>query len=217
MKRMTRLAATLTVLAAAGYGLVFASRYSDGRSVSKWTTAAAPAVPEKEAQPAPVRAVAHSEQQTRARPGSCASQTWPYIAPECITGTAEPAKVTERSVPNVEGPSSILLRPTKAPDVLLDPESTSSLPVVSSTRTVTESARTTEPRGRRAEIRKAKRLKSQARVAGPSHARLDGRRLGATRPRKHPLPTAVAQELPAAPPATRASEPIQFRLADRGN
>jgi hypothetical protein len=210
---MTRLAATLTVLAAAGYGLVFASRYSDARSVSKWTSAEAPAV--REAQPAPVRAVAHSEQQTRARPGSCASQTWPYIAPECITGTAEPA--TERSVPNVEGPSSILLRPTKAPDVLLDPESTSSLPVVSSTRTVMESTRTTEPRGRRAEIRKAKTLKSQARVEGPSHARLDGRRLGATRPRKHPLRTAVAQEPPAAPPATRASEPIQFRLADRGN
>src|SRR5215207_3063934 len=83
--------------------------------------------------------------QTRARPDSCASPTWPYITPECITGTAEPAKVPERSVPNVEEPSSIL------------------------------------------------------------------------RPRKHPLPTAVAQELPAAPPATRASEPIQFRLADRGN
>jgi hypothetical protein len=37
MKGITRLAAKLAVFAAVGYGLYFASRYSDGRSVSKWT------------------------------------------------------------------------------------------------------------------------------------------------------------------------------------
>ena len=198
-------------------GLVFASRYSDGRSVSKWTSAEAPAVPQKEARPAPVRAAAHSEQRTRAQPGSCASQTWPNITPECITGTAEPVKLIERSVPNVEAPSSILLRPTKTPDILLDPESTSSLPAVGSTRAATESTRTTEPRGRRVESRKTKKLESHATVEGQSHARVDGRRSRETRPRKNPPSAAVAQERAAAPPAAGVSEPIQFRLADRGN
>jgi hypothetical protein len=229
MKGITRLAAKLAVFAAVGYGLYFASHYSDGRSVSKWTAPVAPALPEKEAHPAPVRAVAHSEQRTRAQPGSCASQTWPNITPECITGTAEPVKVTERSVPNAEAPSSILLKPTKALDILLDPESTGSLPAGASTRTVTESTRTIGPRRIEAEIRKPKKLKGYARVEGQSHAR-DGRRLGETRPRKNPLPAAVAQgrrknplpaavaqEPPAAPPSARVSEPIQFRLADRGN
>jgi hypothetical protein len=225
MKATTRLAANLAVLAAAGYGLYFASQYSDGRSESKWTTAEAPAIPQKEARPAPVLAAAHSEQRTRAQPGSCASQTWPNITPECITGTAEPVKLTARPVPNVEAPSSILLRPTKTPDILLDPESTSSLlavgttraAAVGSTRAVTESTRTTEPRGRRAEIRKAKKLESPAKAKGQSHARVDGRRSRETRPRKNPPSAAVAQERAAAPPAAGVSEPIQFRLADRGN
>jgi hypothetical protein len=110
MKGITRLAAKLAVFAAVGYGLYFASQYSDGRSVAKWTTAVAPAVPEKEARGAPVRAVAHSEQRTKAQPGSCASQTWPIITSECITGTAEPVKLTARPVLNVDGASSILLR-----------------------------------------------------------------------------------------------------------
>ena len=228
MKRITRMAAKLAVFAAVGYGLYFASQYSDGRSVAKWTTAVAPAVPEKEARGAPVRAVAHSEQRTKAQPGSCASQTWPIITSECITGTAEPVKLTARPVLNVDGASSILLRPTKTP--LLDPQSTGSLPAVGSTRAVTESTRTTEPPGRRAGIRKAKKLESHARAESQSHARADGRRSGETRPRKNPLPgavaqgrrknplsAAVAQERPAAPPAGGASEPIQFRLADRGN
>ena len=221
---------TLTAVGAAGYGLVFASRYSDGRSVSKWTSAEAPAVSQREARPVPVGAVARTEQRTKAQPSFCASQTWPNITPECITGTAEPAKVTERPVPNVEPPSSILLKPTKAPDLLLDPDSTGSLPVIASTRRPIESTRTTEPRGPRAEIRKAKKVGSHARVERSSHARADGRRSGETRPRKNPLPAAVAQgrrknplsaavaqEPPAAPPSARVSEPIQFRLADRGN
>ena len=117
----------------------------------------------------------------------------------------------------------------KALDILLDPESTGSLPAGASTRTVTESTRTIGPRRIEAEIRKPKKLKGYARVEGQSHAR-DGRRLGETRPRKNPLPAAVAQgrrknplsaavaqEPPAAPPSARVSEPIQFRLADRGN
>ena len=208
---------TLTAVGAAGYGLVFASRYSDGRSVSKWTSAEAPAVSQREARPVPVRAVARTEQRTKAQPSFCASQTWPNITPECITGTIEPAKITERPVPNVEPPSSILLRPTKAPDLLVDPDSTGSLPLVEGTRRVIESARTTEPRGLRAEIRKSSKLKSHARVEKQSHARADGRRLGETRRRHNPLPLVVAQERPAASPSAQVREPIQFSLADRGN
>ena len=172
MKRLTRLAATLTVIAAAGYGLVFGSRYSDGRNVSKWTAAVAPPLAEKEARPGPVRAVTHSERRKRAQPGSCASQTWPNITPECITDTAEPVKVTERWVPNVEAPSSIVLRPTKTPGIVLDIESTGSLPAIGSTRTVTESTPTTGPRRTEAEIGKPKKLKAYARVEGQSQARV---------------------------------------------
>ena len=140
-------------------------------------------------------------------------------------------------MPNVETPSSILLKPTKTPDVLVeDVESTGSLPSVG-TRTVTESTPTTEPRRTEAEIRKPKKLKAYARVEGQSQARVGGGRLGAEprrteaeirKPKKlkayakvvgrsQARVAAVAQERPAAPPAAGATEPIQFRLADRGN
>jgi hypothetical protein len=92
--------AKLAVVAAAGAGLYLASHYSNDRSVSNWATSAVSSGPKEPLRTEPARASSASQQRLTAEPGSCESQTWPNIAPECITGQAEPAKVAERSAAN---------------------------------------------------------------------------------------------------------------------
>src|SRR5215211_4392063 len=126
MHRMASLAANLALLTTAGAGLYLSSHYTDARRVSNWTTSVASS-PEANDKQQPARST-NSRQRLIAEPSSCDSQTWPNISPECIVGRAEPAKVVERAPLVAEQPSSILLRPTKLPEAVSDPEVTGSLP-----------------------------------------------------------------------------------------
>src|SRR5215204_4346750 len=126
MHRTASLAAKLIVMTAAGAGLYLSSHYTDGRKVSNWTVSIASNSQASDKQE-PARGTNSSRQRLMAEPSSCDSQTWPNISPECIAGRAEPAKVVERLPLVSEQPSSILLRPTKLPEALPDPEVTGAL------------------------------------------------------------------------------------------
>src|SRR5215203_6513548 len=127
MHRIASLAAKFALLTAAGAGLYLSSHYTDGRRVSNWTTSVASS-PEANDKQQPARSTS-SRQRMMAEPNSCDSQTGPNISPECIAGRAEPAKVVERAPLVAEQPSRILLRPTKLPEAVPDPEVTGSLPL----------------------------------------------------------------------------------------
>src|SRR5687767_10424118 len=121
MHPFASLAVKILVIAAAGAGIYVASQYSDDRS-SDWQVAAASSKDRISSEPA--RATTPSDQRLTDNPGSCASQTWPNISPECISGRAEPLKVAETTTIVPEQPSSILIRPTKLPEAVPDPEIT---------------------------------------------------------------------------------------------
>ena len=197
MQSLAGLAAKLAVIAAAGAGLYVAYQYTDVKGVPNWTTSAASS-DSKAIGNEPARA-SSSERRLMAEPGSCASQTWPNISPECITGQAEPTKVTERPTIAPEQPSSILLPPTKLLGAVPDPEVTGSLPA-----TAGLAVRLPE----RPDVAKAKKRKpeEQARAARTIF-REAGRRI-------RPSPMIAAALGAAAEPAARASQPIQFRLAE---
>ena len=127
MHRIASLAAKLALTTAAGAGLYLSSHYTDGRRVSNWTTSVASS-PEANDKQQPARDTNRSRQRLKAEPNSCDSQTWPNISPDCIAGRAEPAKVVESAPLTAEQPSSILLRPTKLPEAVPDPEVTGALP-----------------------------------------------------------------------------------------
>ena len=88
-----------------------------------------PPAPKRTHKQQPARGTNRSRQRLMAEPNSCDSQTWPNISSECIAGRAEPAKVVERAPLVAEQPSSILLRPTKLPEAVPDPEVTGALPL----------------------------------------------------------------------------------------
>jgi hypothetical protein len=134
-----------------------------------------------------------------AQPGSCASQTWPNISPECITGQAEPAKVAERPTIVPEQPSSILLPPTKLLGAVPDPEVTGSLPA-----TAGLAVRLPE----RPVVAKAKKRKPE------EQARAARKILREAGRRSRSSPMVAAPVRAAAEPTARASQPIQFRLAE---
>ena len=206
MQTLARLAAKAAVIAAAAAGLYVASNYSDYRGASNWTTSAV-SEPKEPLRTEPARSSSSSQQRLRAEPGSCESQTWPNILPECITGPAEPAKVAERPVHVSEQPSSILLRPTKLREAVPDPEVTGSLPA-SERVTVRERERPVlaKKKNRREREVTAKATKPKA----EQRARAERQLLREAGRRHRP---AVADR--AAPePAERVSEPIQFRLAE---
>ena len=127
MRRIASLAAKFALLTAAGAGLYLSSHYTDARKVSHWTASVASS-PEANDKQQPARGTNSSRQRLMAEPSSCDSQTWPNISPECIAGRAEPAQVVERPAVVPEQPSSILLRPTKLPEAVRDPEVTGALP-----------------------------------------------------------------------------------------
>jgi len=189
----TILAAKLVVIAAAGAGLYVAYQYTDVKGVSNWTTSAASS-DSKAIGNEPARA-SSSKQRLMAEPGSCGSQTWPNISPECITGQAEPAKVAERPTIVPEQPSSTLLPPTKLLGAVPDPEVTGSLPA---------SAGLAVRQPERLVVGKAKKRKPE------EQARAERKILREAGRRSRPSPMIAAAERPAA----RASEPIQFRLAE---
>jgi len=122
-----KLGSKLALLTAAGAGLYLSSHYTDGRKVSNWTAAVASSSPQANGKREPARDTNRSRQRLMAEPNSCDSQTWPHISPECIAGRAEPAKVVEKAPLVAEQPSSILLRPTKLPEAVPDPEVTGAL------------------------------------------------------------------------------------------
>jgi len=193
----TILAAKLAVIAAAGAGLYVAYQYTDVKGVSNWTTSAASS-DSKAIGNEPARA-SSSQQRLMAEPGSCGSQTWPKISPECITGQAEPAKVAERPTIVPEQPSSTLLPPTKLLGAVSDPEVTASLPA---------SAGLAVRQPERLVVGKAKKRKPE------EQARAERKILREAGRRRRPSPMIAAAERAAAKPAARASEPIQFRLAE---
>jgi hypothetical protein len=127
MHRKASLASKLALLTVAGAGLYLSSHYTDDRKVSNWSTSVASS-PKANDKQQPARDTNRSRQRLMAEPNSCDSQTWPNISPECIAGRAEPAKVVERPLLVSEQPSSILLRPTKLPEAVPDPQVTGSLP-----------------------------------------------------------------------------------------
>ncbi len=218
MHRIATLAANLALLTAAGAGLYLSSHYIDGRKVSNWTTSVASS-PEANAKQQPTRGTNSSRQRLMAQPSSCDSQTWPNISPECITGRAEPAKVVERPPLVSEQPSSILLRPTKLPEAVPDPQVTGSLPLREQLLKVrngdsaigtVKTAREYKPDKReRREIAKAKRPNGeQQRARAESRAVRDAGRLSGSS-----AIISVADR--AAPePAQRVNAPIQYRLAE---
>jgi len=204
MTRILRLTVKAALALAAGCSLYLASHYSDGRSVPRWTTAVSPAGPIVERTSVLVRAVAPLEQRVRAEPGSCASQTWPNIARECITGRAEGAKVRTTTL---RDPSSTDIAPGQVSPATLaaNPESTGSLPVAASPSLAQDAAQDVP----RAEIRKVKKHGLAARG--------ERRRVREARHRGSLRSHVVRERATSSAYATRAHEPIQFRLADRGN
>jgi hypothetical protein len=209
MQTLARLAAKAAVIAAAAAGLCVASNFSDYRGASNWTTSAVE--PKGPLRTEPARASSSSQQRLRAEPGSCESQTWPNILPECITGQAEPAKVAERPVHVSEQPSSILLRPTKLPEAVPDPEVTGSLPA-SERVTVRQRERPVlaKKKNRREREVTAKATKPKA----EQRARAERQLLRDAGRRHRSSPMIAVADRAAPEPAERVSEPIQFRLAE---
>jgi hypothetical protein len=203
MHRNASLAAKLALMTAASVGLYLSSFYSDGRKVSNWSTSVASSSPEANDKKEPARDKNRSRQRLIAEPNSCDSQTWPNISPECIAGRAEPAKVVERPAVVPEQPSSILLRPTKLPETVPDPEVTGSLPSGEQLLKVRDS----KPNQReRPGMATAKTPKAEKRTRADS-VRDAGRWNRST------AIIAVADH--AAPePSQRVREPIHFRLAE---
>jgi hypothetical protein len=204
MTRLVSVATKAALVAVAGSGLYLASYYSDGRGVSKWTsTASTPAV-KAQGQSIPEQAITASERRLRAEPGSCASQTWPKIESQCITSRAESAKpnaTTAWGEPSAGDVSPPQLGPENAS---ADPGSTGSVPLLASPSLAENAAQDLT----RAETRKVKKQRAFARgerrrVREARH----GRSLRSHFLRERPIPVSSA----------RAREPIQFRLADRGN
>src|SRR5215207_8737980 len=99
-----------------------------GSKLALLTAAVAFSSPQANGKREPARDTIRSRQRLMAEPNSCDSQTWHHISPECIAGRAEPAKVVEKAPLVAEQPSSILLRPTKLPEAVPDPEVTGALP-----------------------------------------------------------------------------------------
>jgi hypothetical protein len=196
------LATKLAVIVAAGGGLYLASHYSNGRSVSNWSTSAVSSESKEPLTTEPARASSSSQQRLRAEPGSCASQTWPNISPECMDGQAEPTKVGERPALVPEQPSSTLLRPTRLPEAVPDPEVTGSLPA-SDLTTIGERER---PVVAKAKTRRERAVNATAKT--PVAERLEAGR----RNRSSPMIAVVDRAAPE--PAERVREPIQYRLAE---
>jgi alkanesulfonate monooxygenase SsuD/methylene tetrahydromethanopterin reductase-like flavin-dependent oxidoreductase (luciferase family) len=134
-----------------------------------------------------------------AKPGSCTGQTWPNISPECITGRGEPAKVAEKPAIAPEQPSSFLLRPTKLLQAVPDPEVTGSLP---------GSAELAARNHERPVVANAKKPIEDKR------ARAERKSLREAGRRSRFSPNITVADRAAPEPAARASEPIQFRLAE---
>jgi hypothetical protein len=121
MQSLAGLAAKLAVIAAAGAGLYVAYQYTDVKGVPNWTTSAASS-DSKAIGNEPARA-SSSERRLMAEPGSCASQTWPNISPECITGQAEPTKVTERPTIAPSSPPASCYHQQSSWELFLTPKS----------------------------------------------------------------------------------------------
>ena len=204
MHRIASLAAKLALMTAAGAGLYLSSHYTDGRKVSNWSTSVASSSPEANGKKEPARDTNRSRRLI-AEPNSCDSQTWPNISPECIAGRAEPAKVVERPAIVPEQPSSILLRPTKLPEAVPDPEVTGSLPLGEQQLKVRDSK---PNRSERSGMAKARTPKAEQRARAEQRSVRDAGRWD-----RSSAIIAVADH--AAPePAQRLSEPIHFRLAE---
>jgi hypothetical protein len=212
MQRFISSAAKLAVVAAALAGLYVASHYSNDRSVSNWTTSATSSEPKESHSSEPARVTSSSKQRLMAQPGSCESQTWPNISPECITGQAEPAKVAERPAPVPEQPSSILLRPTKLPEAAPELEVTGSLSTPTERLRIREGERSAEVVRRNTRERpvtaKATRDKPEQRMRAEQKTARDAGR------RNRPSPMMAVADRAAPEPGERAAEPIQFRLAE---
>jgi hypothetical protein len=204
MHRIASLAAKLALMSAAGAGLYLSSHYTDGRKVSNWSTSVASSSPEANGKKELARDTNRSRQRLIAEPNSCDSQTWPNISPECIAGRAEPAKVAER--PAIVPEQPILLRPTKLPEAVPDPEVTGS-PLGEQQLKVRDSK---PNRSERSGMAKGKTSKAEQRARAEQRSVRDAGRWN-----RSSAIIAVADR--AAPePAQGVSEPIQYRLA-QGN
>jgi hypothetical protein len=214
MHRLAGFAATLVIIAAAGAGLYLASHYSDDRSVSNWTTPAASSDANEDVSIRPARATSSSQQRLMAEPGSCESQTWPNISPECITGQAEPAKVAARPALVPQQPSGILLRPTKLPEAVPETEVTGSL-AASERLTVHQLER---PVGAKAKNPRERPVTAQTTKPKPeTRARAERKPLREAGRRNRSSPMIAVADRAAPESAERVNEPIQFRLAEGGN
>jgi hypothetical protein len=217
MHRIASLAAKLALMTAVGAGSYLNSLYSDGRMVSNWTTWIATASPQANHQHQPARGTNSSRQLLTTEPSACDRQTWPNISPECISGRVEPAKVVERPAIVPEQPSSILLRPTRLPGAVPDPEITGSLPLGEqqfkvrdgepAVGTIKTSRKRKPSQRERSVIAKAKRPQAEHRARAEERSERDA----GGRNRSSPI-IAVADRAPESAP--RVSEPIHFRLAE---
>jgi hypothetical protein len=198
MTRVLSLATKAALAVVAGYGFYLSSHYSDARSVSKWTTASN-TTPTN----GPVGAKASSERLVRAEPGSCASGTWPNMAPECITGRAE--SVEQAKMSRDASSTAVQHHQVSRDSVAADPGSTGSVPI----DIIPSLAQAADQDLPRAESRKVKKPRTIAR--GARRGVREVRHRGSVRSgviRQRPVPSVYA---------ARSHEPIQFRLADRGN
>src|SRR5215217_1433888 len=215
MHRIASLAAKIALTTAAGAGLYLSSHYTDARKVSHWTASVASS-PEANDKQQPARGTNSSRQRLMAEPSSCDSQTWPNISPECIAGRAEPAKVVERAPLVAEQPSSILLRPTKLPEAVPDPEVTGALSSGEQQLKVRDSdsaigtvktSRERKPNWReRPVMAMAKTPKAEQRARAEQRPVRDAGRWNRS--------SAIIEvaDRAAPEPSQRVSEPIQYRL-----
>ena len=201
MKRAIGFAAKLAVLAGLGAGLWVSATYRGNDIPSPLGITRSEAALESETRGAT------AQERLTPQSNSCASQTWPNISPECIAGEAEPLSRTEKPIASVERASSILLRPTKLPELApVDPENTGSLPTAVTTpkrpvmvpKKVERSRAATKP---------SKQVVSEPRAPRPML------RESKERPKQR-LPATPAEPTDSAP--ARIQDPVQFRLAERG-
>jgi len=133
-------------------------------------------------------------------------------------GRAEPAKVVERAPLVAEQPSSILLRPTKLPEAVSDPEVTGALPSGEQQLKVRDgeppigtikSSRERKPNRRERPVTaKAKTPKAEQRARAEQRPVRDAGRWNRS--------SAIIKvaDRAASEPSQRVSEPIQYRLAE---
>jgi hypothetical protein len=160
-RRIRIVGAKLAAVAAIGYALYTAAHLNEHRSGSGWTATSQGVSATKVASRGSASSAA--EQQRAGREASCATQTWPNIAAECITGRAQPPG--RETAPAATALSPITPDRGAARSELMEPAHTGSLAAVANEARVDNA----EAAPARREARR--RVKSRARQHASRPAR----------------------------------------------